>query len=237
MIKIVHTEIRGTLHVANDIPCQDKISYMTNDRSSCIALADGAGSCRLSHIGAQICVDQVCKYFNENDALESTEFLEQLRGALIDSGYPINALSSTLLFVYINNSNTVTVGHIGDGMIIECFDGKGSVVSFPENGSESNITFFTTDDNVEKHFRVKSFEIPNDDYTVFLMSDGGAELFYNNKTNTVATAVDKISQWIKDESEDDVNNALKINLTEMAKLSTSDDVSLVGLRISKDVSK
>lgn len=230
MIKIVHTEIQGTSHIANDIPCQDKTMYICNDLYSCVALADGAGSCRFSHIGAQIAVEYVCNYFKCNQFVNISEFLEGLKNSLIESGYPLNTLSSTLLFAHIID-NRVTIGHIGDGVIIAFDKGKPYVLSYPENGNESNITFFTTDKNVHQHFRLKSLEFPrNNEMSIFLMSDGGAELFYNKETNSVANALNTISYWLKEENVNEINEALFVNLSEIAKVSTNDDVSIIGIR-------
>lgn len=59
---------QGTGHLREGIPCQDKTLALSSNGINCIALADGAGSARLSHVGAQVTIETVgnalCKSFD-----------------------------------------------------------------------------------------------------------------------------------------------------------------------------
>ena len=60
ILKIGGVSITGFSHFEENIPCQDAHAYKIKDQSRIIAaVADGAGSARLSHIGAQAFVDTV----------------------------------------------------------------------------------------------------------------------------------------------------------------------------------
>ena len=52
MWKVVQCAVQGRGHIKGNIPCQDKIHYYTDENTTITALADGAGSAKLSHIGA-----------------------------------------------------------------------------------------------------------------------------------------------------------------------------------------
>jgi serine/threonine protein phosphatase PrpC len=58
--KVGGVSITGFSHYEESIPCQDAHAFKIKDQSRIIAaVADGAGSARLSHIGAQAFADAV----------------------------------------------------------------------------------------------------------------------------------------------------------------------------------
>ena len=69
MWKTVQCAVQGKSHVKDNIPCQDKTHV--------IALADGAGSAKLSHFGAECVTTFICheltdnfeKFFNAEDGV------------------------------------------------------------------------------------------------------------------------------------------------------------------------
>ena len=61
MWKALGCAVQGNGHIANNIPCQDKVASLSENGVSVIALADGAGSAKLSHFGAEKITRLVCK--------------------------------------------------------------------------------------------------------------------------------------------------------------------------------
>lgn len=65
--KFINQSIKGKSHIKNDLPCQDKTYFVDNNNIKVISLADGAGSCNYSDLGAEIatkvCADHVSKNF------------------------------------------------------------------------------------------------------------------------------------------------------------------------------
>ena len=58
-------------------------------------------------------------------------------------------------------------------------------------------------------------------------------MLYNSKTNTVANAVSIMADWLNTGDEEEINEALEINIEELSKIYTSDDVSIILLQVKK----
>jgi hypothetical protein len=176
-----------------------------------MTLSDGAGSRDLAHFGAEIItqvaaevlvdkfkmfIQQLERYNKSLIEIERDEQLvkEVLLEAILDelNKYAkanklssVKELAGTLLFFATDHQNRFISGHIGDGVVVASFYSLTStyftVISEPENGEESNITYFVTDDNVMEHFRLNYGTLKNLD-GICLMSDGLGEVFYSEKT-------------------------------------------------------
>ena len=59
-------ELIGKDHVQSGLPCQDKTAFAMKDGVRVIALADGAGSKKDSHLGAEITTNTVVKMLANN---------------------------------------------------------------------------------------------------------------------------------------------------------------------------
>ena len=57
----VQCAVQGRSHVISNTPCQDKTFHMSEDDTEVIALADGAGSAKLSHFGAELVTKRICE--------------------------------------------------------------------------------------------------------------------------------------------------------------------------------
>lgn len=230
--KVARAEIQGKIHKEQGTPCQDKTAYIIGNDFACVALADGAGSRAHSEIGAQITVNATCCYFKnlrDIESIDEKDFLRFIIDNLIGSNYSFYDLASTLLFVFIKNRKAI-IGHLGDGMIFGTDKNNTEVLSYPENGEEKNITFFTTDNDAYNHLRVKYVDIPNN-YTFLLTSDGGGDCLYSNKDKAPSNAVKIFSEWIQRNDEADVNQAIDYNLSNVGPKLTHDDISVIELNI------
>ena len=58
-------EVQGRGHFKNNIPCQDKTKCCFSNNTYVIALSDGAGSAKLSHLGASCVVDNIINILSE----------------------------------------------------------------------------------------------------------------------------------------------------------------------------
>lgn len=231
MFKISHVEVQGSYHKANDTPCQDKTAYFKKNNCACIALADGAGSRRFSHFGAEIAVTTVCDYFADNEFFDEAEFCLEIKTALENSNYLFDDLASTLLFVVVKDNKAI-IGHLGDGIIIGVSNGYAEVLSYPENGEKKNITYFTTEKNMNEHFRIRTMDISDfSDFTFILASDGGEALLYDSSTEKIANAATKIADWLSAGEEDEINEALFSNISSIANTNTFDDISIIELKV------
>ena len=188
--KIGGVSVVGFSHIDEDIPCQDALAFKVKDNGQLIAaVADGAGSARLSHIGAQAFVDGAVSKIHalpgseeidpENIAAELTIAINETRERLLvehgdgesDTPASLRDFAATFLMV-VADADGGAFFHVGDGAgtRFAADDIASAVVSKPENGEYANETYFVTRENWKSHLRVTRFDGAFD--TILLMSDG-----------------------------------------------------------------
>jgi hypothetical protein len=234
--RIATASAKGLSHIKFNMPCQDIVCHKSEDNIFSLALADGAGSKRLSQIGAKFVTDLVCDILiREFDMLWTLDIsaltkyiydslIEQLKLCAYTNNCTLDDLSSTLLFAAINRDRLIW-GHIGDGVIGQFIDGELSCLSQPTNFDFANVTVFITSSDAMGYFKVGKCEVGSD-YGIVLMSDGSAESLYNKKNSILAPAVKQLFGWLKERSEDVVSLALKNNLENIIRKRTTDDCSI-----------
>ncbi len=247
-----HTYVRGKDHIKLNIVCQDRTYYAKNEGVHVIALADGAGSKKISEIGAEIVTKTICELLVKNffkfymgferrgkDEQQYHQGIKSLKkqilNALLDELYdyakthniPLEELSSTLLFCALYKGKYI-MGHIGDGVIGGLFEEDNifsiRALSEPRNGGAPNITFFVTDNDALDNLRMESGEFRNLRGLV-LMSDGPAEVMYH-KNNGLNDNVIKIFENFNQKQPVEYNDILYHFLNEKISTFSSDDLSL-----------
>ena len=92
MWHLLNCAVQGRGHISVGVPCQDRVLAYQGKEISLIALADGAGSARLSHLGAECVVQSVKElmvtefdriYMTEDGVLIKQELLEFLNKRLV----------------------------------------------------------------------------------------------------------------------------------------------------------
>ena len=239
VFRIAGASTIGTSHIKNEKPCQDKFFSKKIKNVATISLADGAGSCSKSDIGAEICtryiVDFLCnnfdKTFLQSDLEISEEILKGVRKSLQNMSDELNAplkdFSSTLLFVAVKG-NKFLAGHIGDGLI-GSFDESGSqVFSPPENGEFSNQTFFITMGDAKDHLRIYKGNL-NSTLGFILMSDGSYESLFDTQKNELTDANSTFFSWLVDKknSIEKIEKSLEETLINKFTQRTFDDCSII----------
>jgi len=172
-----------------------------------LGLADGAGSAKFSHFGAETALQATCDYiannferiFNETDGVQVkknilTRILEALRQKAEQLNCSIKDLASTLLFVAIKN-NRFLLFHIGDGVIGYWKNDSLKVASKPETGEFSNTTVFTTSSKALLYMKLFKGNIENI-HGFVLISDGAAESFYQKRTGQLAPVIVRIMRKV-----------------------------------------
>ncbi|MFJ5770800.1 PP2C family serine/threonine-protein phosphatase [Psychrobacillus sp. NPDC093180] len=240
MWKMIGTAVQGRSHLKHDIPVQDKVFHLS-DKVNVIALADGAGSAKLSHFGAQTVVETICHALNEHFdylfALEQitdaqTFIIEQLLDVLHQladfHNEEVNEFASTLLCVAIKNEK-VLIFHLGDGEIGAMKDGELVSISSASNGEYANATYFVTSSQASS--RLKIFKSSNSKKftSYFLLSDGTAASFYSKQQNKFSDIIKKICLQSKFTSETEMNAMLEESFEQFVKQRTSDDCSFVAM--------
>jgi len=243
--KIASSYVAGQGHIKKNIPCQDRTyklvqKYITGTFYG-LALADGAGSYKYSDIGAEYITkkilyrlkskfEYIIRYKNPIPFL--TKYIEkELFQFANTKGIDFKELSSTLLFVAIKNDNFI-IGHIGDGVIGALSnDDKINTISYPENGEYSNSTYFTTSIKYKQRLRLLKGKITNTKGFI-LMSDGAEESLFDKRKKELSEVNKQVINWLANNTESKVEEALHNNLINVISKNTYDDCSIGILRVS-----
>ncbi len=240
MWNVIQCAAQGRSHIKSDVPCQDKTYSAVDNDTQVIALADGAGSAKLSHYGAETITKFICSeltekfdtYFNDNDgASVKQQLIEGMLKSLSKTANrlecEIKELASTLLFVAIKN-NKFIIAHIGDGVVGYLKNDEMKIASQPENGEFVNTTVFTTSkDAIMTMKLIKGYlgEIQG----FVLMSDGTETSLYSKKERKLADVIKKIMQMSTIISVDKVQEQLEKSFENVIVNATTDDCSIAML--------
>ena len=233
MKKIAFGKQQGNYHKAKSIPCQDYVNGYSSDGICVIALADGAGSYEKSGEAARIVVDAVIKDFAVNFdfwySLESetfkTELISHCRNA-VEIMSPDTCAACTLLVCASSDDDRTIIAHIGDGYIFgKRFDDEVQVISFPENGSEPNETFFVSDANAKDHLRVLRDGVSG--YSgVMLCSDGASAALIDRTTDRYSTAIWKLITTVQMADETAAAGIINDTIDSVFRVYSQDDMSI-----------
>lgn len=237
MWKTINYEVCGRSHVKTATPCQDKTIACGINGVDMIALADGAGSARLSHFGAETATSSICDYIANNfnqiinnpdgkrvkiDILEY--LLAKIEKASEKFSCDINDLASTLMAVAVSD-NTFLILHIGDGVVGYLKNSELRVASVPENGEFANTTTFITSKDAISSIKLYKGDV-NDISGFVLMSDGTAESFYNKRNKSLASVLVKMMHGTAILAYDRMFNMLKESFDSVIIGNTQDDCSI-----------
>ncbi len=236
--KISGAAATGLRHSEEGTPCQDKIFSLSENGVTAIALADGAGSARLSHFGAEEVTKAICeKLCAEFDSIITNEDAITVKRIILDCllsrlgnlaenlGCNIRDLASTLLAA-ASDGERIMLLHIGDG-IIACFrDGKIIAASNPDNGEYKNETFFVTSHDAVQRLRLMKGSIAGIS-GIALMSDGTDESFYSRREKKFAGLLGEIRQHCIMFTEEENNEELEELFRETVRRKTRDDCSMI----------
>lgn len=240
MWNVIQCAVQGRGHIKSNTPCQDKTYSMITGTMRVIALADGAGSARLSHYGAENVTKFAClelsdkfdSYFADNDGVAvKKQLIEGLLKSLNETAKRLDCemkeLASTLLFVAIKN-NQFIIAHIGDGVIGYLKKNELKIASQPENGEFVNTTVFTTSKDAIMTMKLIKGSLGEIKGFV-LMSDGTETSLYNKKERKLADILKKIMQMSTIVSADKVEKQLKQSFENVIINATTDDCSIAML--------
>lgn len=203
MWKIVQCAVQGRSHVKTEVPCQDKTFSLVKNGVSVIALADGAGSAKLSHFGAERITKFICCDFAENFddyflADDGASVKKELISKVVveinslskELNCEIKELASTLMFVAVKNDQFI-ISHIGDGVVGYLKNDELKIASQPENGEFTNTTVFTISKDALTTMKLIKGNIGSIRGFV-LMSDGTETSLYNKRDKRLADVLKKI---------------------------------------------
>ena len=234
---------QGRSHLADHVACQDSVGTSYRRNVSVVALSDGAGSAKLSHVGSKACVSVLCDVFCRSfdviwrmpEEAARASIVRAIRKALMEklpSGYEMNSLASTALVVAVKR-NRYIAAHLGDGVIgVRGRDSSGDylrVLSGPDNGEYSNETIFITSSEAVNRFRLHRGLVQdgrNRATGFLLMSDGPEAALYRKQDDQLAPACSKLLETVGCATKSEANSLLGETLELIASTKTFDDCSI-----------
>jgi hypothetical protein len=187
--------VRGVSHLATGDPCQDYGIARSFGGVQILALADGAGSCEHSGIGARAACIGFVRNVREligpcrSEAAAVDAFLEEstetdwhfaVEGArewvertALKRGFDAQrSMACTFLGAVLGRSSAIVL-QIGDGAwVAEVGAGCFGCVTWPENGEFGNETFFLTQTDWRDHFQFARIPVSHDLRSLTGFSDG-----------------------------------------------------------------
>lgn len=245
MWNIIQCAAQGRSHISSEIPCQDKTFSYSDNGMSIIALADGAGSARLSHFGAETVTEFVCceisdqfdEYYAQTDAGYAAQQMmsgieKTLEQKACELKCNVKELASTLLLAAVKDDRYILI-HIGDGVIGYYKNGEVKTASQPDNGEFANTTIFTTSKNAVASMKMLK-GVLGDIKGFVLMSDGSEASLYDKRKKVPAQALKKVMEMCTYIHLEKIREHLQRDLENVIRYKTTDDCSLAILMNSDD---
>lgn len=240
---VIRCATQGRSHIKTNTPCQDKTFALNSGDIRVIALADGAGSAKFSHFGAEIATKRVCEIFVEKfdiilDDISNAKkgilatLLKELQNQSTQLNCEIKDLASTLLCVAVRG-DTFIAFHLGDGIICALCNNEVKMISDAQNAEFANTTFFTTSSNAEQKVEIIVGEMHNIN-AFAIMSDGVAPSFYSKNNAQFAKALLGVLQKSIMISQEKMQERLQQSLDSVISKMTIDDCSIAILARSDE---
>ena len=182
----------GSRHIRQQRFCQDSAAMSLREKSEIViaAVSDGCSGARYSSTGSKLCAEGFVRAFDKmsDKAIKrlcsSGKYDTEIKKTVLfylgeivkNSGMEYYQISSTLVGILCCRKNALVV-HIGDGFSIKLKNGHTDIVSPPENGAVTNITFFATSPDAEKHLRISRTTV-NDG--IIISTDGLSDTEINS---------------------------------------------------------
>lgn len=246
LVRMAAHSFPGRGHEREGVACQDYARASRGRKVQAIALADGAGSAKLSQVGAELAVHSTLSILRRHfDRLQQeadeacadwlhARLLSALQAAAARNGCELGDLASTLLFV-ATDGRRYLCGQIGDGQLASYAADQQSLATVfePSRGEHFNETVFVTSPRARQALRLARGDLAGIGGFA-LMSDGAAESLYQRRSGEYAPALLRMMDWLTHHTERKVIEALADNLQHALRHQTQDDVSLALLRILHD---
>ena len=170
------SSVCGSSHEQTGAVCQDahEVAVWPSQSVLVVAVADGAGSARLSHLGSAIAARAAADFLSVRERLRWCEqssgddrdwdtllrdALEEARSRVEEEARVQGVLSrelATTLIVIVATPQVVAAAQIGDGAaVVQDYSGGVALLNRPQTGEYANQTNFLTSSNALKVAEVK----------------------------------------------------------------------------------
>jgi hypothetical protein len=233
---MVACAVTGRIHISENLPCQDKTYSVCKNGVNIIALADGSGSARLSHFGAEVATFKICdiltscfdKLFNGNENDIKKQILSELLNSLSKKAEELKCeleeLASTLMVVGVKDDRFILF-HVGDGIVGYTKDRKIGVLSTPKNGEFINETIFLSSKNTLEQMKFRR-DVLNGIDGFLLLSDGAGNSLYHKKEKRLASVLLNIVNALRYIDPECIEAGLIESFERVITTTTNDDCSI-----------
>ena len=211
-------------------------------------VSDGAGSVSFGYIGASVVSSTLAKWLVRNFPWAVSASTDEIKWKLMphllsklcriasSKQTTLRNFASTIVAVAVAEDGSGIALHLGDGGIIGRFGTELRQVSVPMKGEFANETFFVSDRDAADRMRIlrwgpgeacdneADFELANG---FLLFSDGLETSLLHRTTQEIAPAASTMLTWLDNYPELDVEAAVQSNLSDVFRLRTMDDCTLV----------
>ena len=163
--------VRGPAHEQDELPNQDAISVRGFCGGYFVAVADGLGSRRYSHIGSMRAVKLARDVALNSNILSSADVPARVCKAWRDSfSGRYDDYETTCLWAWVDGAGKGMVGQAGDGLLLIRSQGRFDVLSGQKDGFGNQTTTLAQADSEGASSSDISLTLPGDG--VLLMTDG-----------------------------------------------------------------
>ncbi len=210
--------VTGTSHVRSGLPCQDSSSYRVMDGILVAAVADGAGSAKMSDVGSALAVETSVKtaetllqdrHDHSPHSLHETclkrvviEAAEAARRELHAEAQrreiEVRQLATTLLLA-VHTGGALAAAQIGDGgMVVSDAPGSYSTFITPQRGEYANQTNFLTSPDAMSKLDVRAECLSGDAPRIAMFTDGIQNLVLRASDDSPHTPFfDPVFAWMR----------------------------------------
>lgn len=245
--KIVAGSVRGKLHAHKALWRDDAFAFDWTDDWTILAVSDGAGSARISRVGARIACDEAVETLktlltnfrpssadpdspSEPDLMRIRTFLVEaarkaqagiLREAKARSCSHKDLYATLLVMVHrpLDRQHLVAAIQVGDGAVgIFSGDGNCTLMGVADHGEYSSETRFLTTPYIEHEFEQRvTFSIKKDIRCLAAMCDGVSDDFFPEGERLVELFVGDPIKELKQKSGEPVRGVMRSVLKEADK--------------------
>ena len=220
----------GTSHLRAGLPCQDSSNHHIAGGVLIAAVADGAGSARMSDVGSALAAETsvrtaerllreshdhsphpihgTCLKRVVTGAVEHTR--RELRDEAKRLDVEIRDLATTLLLM-VNTETVLAAGQIGDGAMVVS-EGAGHYMTFitPQRGEYANQTNFLTSSEAMSKLDIRVEKMGNALSRLAMFTDGLQNLVLRSDDDSPhAPFFDPVFAWLASQpASDDTNRKL-----------------------------
>jgi hypothetical protein len=179
--RYVAASVIGSSHAEQGMPCQDRsIARIVEPDALLLVASDGAGSARLSDVGAHLAcstlLEEVTAYLQAGRSV--TDVDERAVNAWLDAiigrlrlqakaeEAAVRDFACTLVAALLGKTESMFV-QIGDGAIVTGQGSQYSSATWPVSGDYANTTYFLTDDRALDELQLLLHQPPVDEVALF----------------------------------------------------------------------